>query len=294
MAYSSPSREEAPAGADGRTLSWAALLRRDAGEWGLTALLFGVGLSMNALEPSKRYLTGEHQLATLRQPHQPNSVPSWLVLPIALLPTLATVVYLLHVRAVGRSDATRILLALLWACAATLFSTDVSKAIVGRPRPYFVERCLCAADADAAAFRACRATPAAQLGLPGVPQCLYDVPESRRSFPSGHASLTAAGCLFLTLLLLQRARPQSELHGGAAWRVAAAMTPLLLALLVCLTRIKDDAHHPGDVLAGALLGGFWAALAWRHVVWGARRGPPPAVGAGQTEPLVRASEGGEP
>lgn len=270
------------------------MLRRDAGEWGLTALLFVVGLSTNALEPSKRFLAGEFQLVNLRQPHQTNSVPSWSVLPIALLPTLGTVLCLLHTRALSRSDAARLLLSLLWACAATLFSTDVIKAIIGRPRPYFVERCLCPADADAAALAVCRATSAAELGLPGMPRCLYDVPESRRSFPSGHASLTSVGCVFLTLLLLNRARSAAELHGGAAWRVAAACVPLLLALLVCLSRVKDDAHHPGDVVVGALLGGAWAGVAMRHVAR-ARRGAAPGAGAGPlAEPLMRAGEGGEP
>jgi len=66
------------------------------------------------------------------------------------------------------------------------------------------------------------------------------------SLPSSHA----ANWFGLTMVLLVYYR-----------RTAWAMLPL--SLLVCLSRVYNGVHYPGDVLAGAVLGaGYSAAVIW--------------------------------
>jgi undecaprenyl-diphosphatase len=91
------------------------------------------------------------------------------------------------------------------------------------------------------------------------------------AFPSDHA--TVAGALLVSVLLVLRragargAGTEAGLPGVPARRpgVTAAMAVLALAAaLVCLfllfARVYVGAHYPGDVVAGALLGGAVALL----------------------------------
>jgi membrane-associated phospholipid phosphatase len=100
-------------------------------------------------------------------------------------------------------------------------------------------------------------------GVPGVPLCSGAasaslVREGRKSFPSGHTSLSTAGMAYLAGYLLARARARAASDGGAAWRTGVALSPLLLALWVGLTRVRDYWHHHTDVEVGAALGALIA------------------------------------
>lgn len=78
----------------------------------------------------------------------------------------------------------------------------------------------------------------------------------RKSFPSGH-TLMAFYCLGLVAWTRKR---------SAAWALA-------LASLVGWSRVAMGSHFPLDCLAGAIIGLFWAWVAWRlsrtleHVPW---------------------------
>lgn len=83
------------------------------------------------------------------------------------------------------------------------------------------------------------------------------------SFPSGHTA-TAFALAFWVFLITRRTRYRWWGYGA-----------LLLAALVGLSRIYRGVHYPSDVLAGALIGILWGAVACFSL--NARRSPAPPV-----------------
>jgi undecaprenyl-diphosphatase len=81
------------------------------------------------------------------------------------------------------------------------------------------------------------------------------VPVSTASFPSGHATLSAAVYLALCALLA-RLVPERRLK---LYVIAVA---LFFIFLVGASRIYLGVHHPSDVLAGWLLGLSWGMTCW--------------------------------
>eukprot|EP00004_Rigifila_ramosa_P008089 TRINITY_DN1925_c0_g1_i2.p1 TRINITY_DN1925_c0_g1~~TRINITY_DN1925_c0_g1_i2.p1 ORF type:complete len:264 (-),score=62.65 TRINITY_DN1925_c0_g1_i2:9-800(-) len=138
------------------------------------------------------------------------------------------------------------LLGFAQAILLTLLLTDTIKLVVGRLRPDFLDRC----------------QPDDQLVCQGDPDV---VKEGRKSFPSGHSSLAAAGMMYLSLYLAfelqiytpRRAAPGKQPHEIqplAFTTFIFVVFPLLVAGIVCGTRVSDNWHHPTDVVGGALLG----------------------------------------
>jgi membrane-associated phospholipid phosphatase len=90
------------------------------------------------------------------------------------------------------------------------------------------------------------------------------------SFPSGHAT----GAFALAALLVAH---------YPRWRAAF----VLPAAAIALARVQLDRHFPSDVLAGAVLGWYWAhwVLGWRRRRWTASTpGTAPVEAGSETEP----------
>jgi endonuclease/exonuclease/phosphatase (EEP) superfamily protein YafD/membrane-associated phospholipid phosphatase len=78
------------------------------------------------------------------------------------------------------------------------------------------------------------------------------------SFPSGHATQSAALCTALVLVLYVEDLPR--------WlKIAAAVASFLLVLGVAESRVYLGVHYPSDVLGGVLLGAAWSVTASRVV-----------------------------
>ncbi|KAL2920074.1 hypothetical protein HK105_200140 [Polyrhizophydium stewartii] len=148
-------------------------------------------------------------------------------------------------------------LGLLLAVLLTSLITDVVKAWAGRLRPDFLARCQWSAQ-----LQACTGDRAV-------------VEEGRRSFPSGHASASAAGMTVLAVFLgtvtarFVDCTALASTRASRAWRVAVPALPLLLAAFVGISRTQQYVHHPTDVIAGAALGVVVALLVHVGYVHGA-------------------------
>ena len=114
----------------------------------------------------------------------------------------------------------------------------VLKAIVQRRRPYLV--------------------------IPNVHPLVFEAPTDF-SFPSGHSAGSFCTATFVAVILIGHVYA-----GSKAWKRRVALTALamLMALGIGMSRCALGVHYPGDVLAGALIGGSLGALAAR---WHQRR-----------------------
>ncbi|PAA89497.1 hypothetical protein BOX15_Mlig021581g2, partial [Macrostomum lignano] len=146
--------------------------------------------------------------------------------------------------------------------------TDAVKLIVGRPRPDFFYRCFpsgearlvpAAAESGAVPDDGEPAPQQLQQLLLLVPSaCTGDpdtVAEGRKSFPSGHASMSFASLAYVSFLLadwLQLFKSSARLAPSV--RLLACLAPCLAASGIALSRLVDFHHHPEDVLAGSTLG----------------------------------------
>lgn len=146
--------------------------------------------------------------------------------------------------------------------STTQILTTLMKNSVGRPRPDFLDRCQPVPHVG-------QASDGLRNGLVtdsvcSTPLSSHMMADGFRSFPSGHASTSFTGIVFLALfldaLLTQGARRM--LPSTKAARVFIATLCMLLPLYIAVGRIADHRHHPTDVLAGAALGTVTALLVY--------------------------------
>ncbi|CAB9515002.1 Lipid phosphate phosphatase [Seminavis robusta] len=91
--------------------------------------------------------------------------------------------------------------------------------------------------------------------------------DARKSFPSGHASISFSGLVLLTLYLnqkygtdsLRNNNPPPQVEYYRAVRKARCMSlvallPMALALFFSSSRLHDNEHFAGDVVGGAVIG----------------------------------------
>lgn len=103
--------------------------------------------------------------------------------------------------------------------------------------------------------------------------------EDRRSFPSGHTSVTAVSAR-LTASTLR----YSGL--GPGWRRAAGGGLAAITAFTGWARVEAAEHHPADILAGAALGNFFAVFTTRAFL-------EPALGPGARLQLRTGGSGGQ-
>ncbi len=125
----------------------------------------------------------------------------------------------------------------LLAFSSGLFIKELSKDIVGRPRPDYYDRLARGIDVD----------------------------EARESWPSGHATHAAGVATYLTLFTWDEWRSQEP------WALAckSGISVLLggAATWVAYTRVADNRHYVGDVIAGSLLGAGTALFFYSYQQW---------------------------
>ncbi|EGG01481.1 uncharacterized protein MELLADRAFT_50083 [Melampsora larici-populina 98AG31] len=147
------------------------------------------------------------------------------------------------------------LLGLAFSLSLNWAFTTAIKNTVGRPRPDFIDRCQPRSD-----------VMNASIGLSDESICTTSL-DSRllmdgfRSFPSGHASTAWCGLGYLSLYLAGKFHLfDRKGHTLKAW---LALSPLLGAALISISRTMDYRHHWQDVLVGGLLGMLIAWFGYR-------------------------------
>lgn len=157
----------------------------------------------------------------------------------------------------------------LAAVGLTILLTDSIKLYVGYLRPIFYEVCV-----PNETYQTCTSDE--------------DVQEARKSFPSGHASLSFCGLGLLSFFLednfgvqslsgvqnvpadalaVDADRLRSDQRTVAFARVASIFckSPLLLSGFIAASRVVDNKHFPADVLGGSILG--LSIAWWIHGIW---------------------------
>lgn len=128
------------------------------------------------------------------------------------------------------------------------------KGFIGRPRPYFMAAC------QPLPIKSCESLNPNVYLDPSEYICSGEpekIEEARKSFYSGHSTVTMY-CAFWTVLYLQ-ARLKPALRNNV---VVAILQTLIMTggLYICCTRISDNKHHWSDVLVGIVVGMGFAAF----------------------------------
>ena len=230
----------------------------------LLLILLSIGFSLEFAEPYEKFLN-ENLIYRLRYPMKKNSVPT------AVLPFISIVFPLLCIFLCSKMDtsgrrarSTAASLGLLLSVAISFVFVNSVKQACGNYRPDFAARCWGSATADPVWKEY------------GKPDCgnleneslLNDVRQGRRSYPSGHTSMSFSGLFYLSLYLMYYlkcfggSRTNTERTEAFVWKVLISLAPLSVAVGVAITRIRDMWHHPEDVIVGSLLGAGTSAFAF--------------------------------
>ena len=143
--------------------------------------------------------------------------------------------------------STQLMGLLLIGSMANSILTDIGKAVIGWPRPYFLAACQ-----PNVTSQACSSSKMFITDFSCTTNITQEeLEDSFMSFPSAHASFAAYVAFFLVLYLQARL---------ANFEQTKLLRPFLQLLLIsvywwsALTRVSDFVHHPADVLAGLILG----------------------------------------
>ncbi|CAG0887465.1 unnamed protein product [Darwinula stevensoni] len=131
----------------------------------------------------------------------------------------------------------------------TLFLTEVLKSLMGMPRPHFMDTCL----PDHDPFTCDAGERILEYQCQSERETSWYQGDSYKSFPSGHASLSASTATFMIYYLRQRCWDWSFIS------VPLQVISMLWAVVVGASRVIDRRHHWWDVLVGDVIGFFITA-----------------------------------
>ncbi|XP_017044267.1 phospholipid phosphatase 5 isoform X1 [Drosophila ficusphila] len=166
-----------------------------------------------------------------------------------------------------------------WTLALCLngIPTSVLKITVGRPRPDYFYRCFPDGVMVLNTTSSSLDTSILDFNCTGLP---WDINEGRKSFPSGHSSFAFASFGFIAYYIGAKLHAFDIRGRGHTWRLCIAVIPLMIALLVAVSRTCDYHHHWQDVTIGGLIGLFAGYISYRQYY-------PSIFGPDAGKPLIR-------
>jgi len=225
-------------------------------DWVFVLFLIFVGVVFDPAPVFEKYITqGELDSGTYSYPLRPNSFPSWALLPACILfPVLVILLCLKVLKKTRGIHVHHAMLGLFMSLGFTNCLTTFLKLMIGRPRPDFLARCFDSNVPDPIPWE-----------KPGYPACTGNpavIAEGRRSFPSGHSSMSWSSQFYLTLFLINFFDAFDE--EGHPWKLFVSSLPSCGAVFVAASRVSDYWHHTTDVLAGSILGIVIAYISYKQ------------------------------
>ncbi|RIA83812.1 phosphatidic acid phosphatase type 2/haloperoxidase [Glomus cerebriforme] len=230
-----------------------ALLKAYALDWVLCLVFVAAFFAADRMEPYHRLFSLEDK--TIQFPFAVKErVPMWLCgLITVVFPFIVMTIVALVVKK-SLHDWHHASLGLLMGHTLNLMVTEVFKNTVGRPRPDFIDRCQPKeGSVDSPVFGLSNSSICTRTDL---------LTDGFKSFLSGHASTSFAGMGFLSLYLA------GKLHvfdrKGYTYKGFIVAAPLVVAILIAISRTEDYRHHWQDVLAGSLVGFLLSYFAYHQ------------------------------
>nr|XP_016938408.2 phospholipid phosphatase 5 isoform X1 [Drosophila suzukii] len=247
----------------------------DAADVVLRVLLVMTFFKLETMTAFKREIH-EEELWLYKNPRRPDFVRGGeLLFWVIVAPFLVTVAFFWFTK--DRRDFR----AASWAWTLGLcmngIPTSLLKITVGRPRPDYFYRCFPDGVMVLNTTSSSLDTSILDFNCTGLPG---DINEGRKSFPSGHSSFAFASFGFIAYYVGAKLHAFDIRGRGHTWRLCIAVIPLLIALLVAVSRTCDYHHHWQDVTVGGLIGLFAGYISYRQYY-------PSIFGPDAGKPLIR-------
>jgi diacylglycerol diphosphate phosphatase/phosphatidate phosphatase len=172
----------------------------------------------------------QDEIYLYRYPNMPSYVPTTILWPLVIIvPLLIPLFYWLAIIGFQNyQDFKSSVLAHTLAVGLNGLFVDIIKIAVGRPRPDFFYRCF--PDGVMNSEMKCTGD-------------YWSVMDGRKSFPSGHSSFSFAGLGFLAFYLMGKLKIFRDEGRGRSGRLMICFAPLVVAMLVAISRTCDYHHH---------------------------------------------------
>ncbi|KAF9126768.1 hypothetical protein BGW39_006366 [Mortierella sp. 14UC] len=225
-------------------------------DWVFCGILLALFFLLDKLEPFHRDFSVENR-AIMYPLKAKETVPIW---ALGLIMTVFPVVLMFIVSiGVRRSpyDFHNGILGLLLSVLLTTIFTQVIKVTVGKHRPDFLARCV-------PMLNEAPLVHDRPLQLWSIDVCTQTdkniLKDGMRAFPSGHSSTAFAGLVYLALWM------GGKMHvfdrKGYSLKPVLLFMPILVAILVAVSRVQDYRHSATDVTWGAIIGIVFAVFSY--------------------------------
>jgi len=198
---------------------------------------------------------------SLAHPLKANTVPTSVLLSVGILgPIFLILIIDLAVIKKSRGETGQTIQNFTFGFFVNLLFTEMTKYTIGRLRPNFFAMC----NLDWSTVDCGNQTHplfVTDYTCPGLNNNTFQAKNAHMSFVSGHSSIAACSAAFVIFflqsrfLLLGQSHPRRQSWKGARYLLPMAqLAAASAAVFTALTRISDYWHHPGDVVAGFILG----------------------------------------